>query len=668
MSIRYFIYALIPGLVSSMVMAAGTDSIDPPSPLGVYRKEIADLHVARRYVPMKNSFVLGLETQSDRPQLIKPDQRKTILQAEGCGSLRHIWETHGTPEGIFELQFFIDGESEPSIRGTLTDLITAAQQCENPYIENTGGRIANNSHNLYLPVPFEKSLRIDLIPLQGYSLIFLQLDYRLEDDSMKGVRLVQKGRGADMRLVYEGAVPKKKNISIGTIERIEKHFLGNDKITIQGPAVIRRLAFNNRRLGVRLQIRYDDASTPAVDVDLADFLGPFRGVVLNNNRCYFPMPFKKNAVIELVGAHPQDEWAMEIDVEKVARFEPDWRYFHAQSILTPETTGYDPHRVLYTHGSGHWVGLSLYEPGHDHGGGDIAVIDGETKSPAFLHGINGEDYFSFAFFGKGENFPYSEAFDNDTGRMRLHLESPYPFEESIFVGWYCTRKHHPHTVAYWYQDGPENKTLTGQQARGLKWQVFGPVYVPVTEDGNTLDVNNPDGIFAQLPDPARLDAGQEIGVYRTFGWDEKHQAGTYKGWATQYAIGPFLDLMYVYRHVMDLGGASHMAYEPRAMMAQTTLTAEKAREVTLQISFDDPLEIVLNGQSIYFNKQLEDGFVTEFVKARLQAGDNRLLIRMTDTPNSNTCWAAINLRILDDGGRDITAELMPEKGSEPVGK
>jgi hypothetical protein len=102
-----------------------------------------------------------------------------------------------------------------------------------------------------------------------------------------------------------------------------------------------------------------------------------------------------------------------------------------------------------------------------------------------------------------------------------------------------------------------------------------------------------------------------------------------------------------------------MAYEPRAMMAQTTLKSERDQTVTLQISFDDPLEIVLNGEQLYFNRELSDGFRTEMIEADLKAGANKLLVRMTDTPNNNTCWAAINLRILDDSGRDITEQLTP---------
>jgi hypothetical protein len=71
--------------------------------------------------------------------------------------------------------------------------------------------------------------------------------------------------------------------------------------------------------------------------------------------------------------------------------------------------GYRQHQVLYARGRGHWLGMAPYNTGHDHGGGDFAVLDAEADAPAFLHGINGEDYFTFAWFGRGAHHPLAAA-------------------------------------------------------------------------------------------------------------------------------------------------------------------------------------------------------------------------------------------------------------------
>ena len=148
--------------------------------------------------------------------------------------------------------------------------------------------------------------------------------------------------------------------------------------------------------------------------------------------------------------------------------------------------------------------MSIYDTHHDHGGGDFAVIDANTARPSFLHGDFGEDYFSFAFFGKGENFPYSEAFDNDEGRMRVHFENPYPFTESIMVNWGVTGGLSPRSVAYWYQDSPGDLSTSERAAWGREWSVFGPATVKaLLDDGNTPDVADLDKLFEVLPEAIR---------------------------------------------------------------------------------------------------------------------------------------------------------------------
>jgi hypothetical protein len=605
-----------------------------------YKSEIDRLHIAASYRPMKNSFVLGLETMCGLPLAVQKGQRKTILEATGCGSVRHIWETHGPGPAPFELEFFIDGEKTPSLKGKLAELIDAAEQCEQDFVINPGGVIANDSYNLYLPIPFEKSVRVDLVSVEQMGMIFMQIDYRLEDDSTKGVHLTQAGQGKQMRLAYQGAKSKPLgNIPAAPLRKERFRFTGSGKAMVKGPAIIRRLAVEPNH-PARLKLRFDDETSSAVDVDLQDFFGAFNGPVLNHRQSFFPMPFAKHAQIEIDSPDPNTPWSIEVDVEETAAFLPNWEYFHAKSSRMDKTSGYEPFTVLHTRGGGRWLGMSLYRTGHDHGGGDFAVIDEATAMPAFLHGINGEDYFSFAFFGKGENFPYSEAFDNDTGRIRLHLENPYPFKESIYIGWGQLKGQSPRGVAFWYQNSPADLTLSSEQTQGRQWLVFGPV---TAKDANNSGCLAPNEYFAALPSEQMLDAGQDVQAEHLM-FSEKFN-GTFKGWAKQYAIGNHLNLMYIYGHVMDLGGHHHMGYYPRAMMAKTTIQSDKPKTSAFQLSYDDPLRVCLNGKVVYEDMRMAEGFKTRCFSADLKSGQNSLLIKLLDTPNNNTCWAGFSLNI-----------------------
>lgn len=617
------------------------------------QKDLLNLHHLQQFKAFKNSFVLGLESISNRPPAIPENGRKTILDVEGTGSLRHIWETHGPGKSTFILEFYVDGEKEPSIAGPLDELVEAAKACIQTFSPVGGTTIDYDSYNFYLPVPFEKSLKVDLIANPRIGLVFLQLDYRLEDKSMTGIKLVQEeDETGKIKLLYK---PEQESGILAMTKMPETktnrwRFSGDNKIRIEGPGIIRRLGLNSKRSGVKLLIRFDDEPSTAVNVDLADFFGPYRGVVLNNNQSYFPMPFGKSAEIEISGSHPGEEWQLELDIEEVDKFEPHWGYFHALHTQIDSSVGYLPFQVLSTGGNGHWVGMSIYDTHHDHGGGDFTVIDANTAQPSFLHGINGEDYFSFAFFGKGENFPYSEAFDNDEGRMRVHFENPYPFKETIEINWGVTEGLSPRSVAFWYQDSPKDQTMTEIEARGREWSVFGPATVKLlTGDGNAPDVSDLDRLFEVLPDVETLDAGRAVQAEHII--FNKELKGTYHGWATQYASGPYLNLMYAYGHVMaDLGGNHHMGYYARCMMARTYLQSDSDRKVTLQLSFDDPVQVFLNGTKIYSNAELRDGFVTQNIKADLVKGENSLLIKMLDTPNNNTMWAGISLMVLDKNG------------------
>jgi hypothetical protein len=424
-------------------------------------------------------------------------------------------------------------------------------------------------------------------------------------------------------------------------------FSGDTTLRIEGPAIIRRLGFNARRKGVQLSIRFDGQAAPAVQADLADFLGPFRGVALNNNQCYFPMPFATSAEIRLEGSHPGEEWIVQADLEKVRQFRKEWRYFHALHTQVDSSLAFQPFQVLATEGKGHFVGMSVYDTHHDHGGGDFTVIDAGSEQPSFLHGINGEDYFSFAFFGKGENFPYSEAFTNEEGRMRVHYENPYPFGESILVHWGVTGGLSPRSVAFWYQDAPGGFSQDISTGQGKPWKVFGPVTVKaLLEDGNTPDVSDLDWLFNVLPRESDLDAGKACEASHIIFNEE--MTGIYSGWADQFASGTWLNLMYVYGHVLpDLGGHHHMGYYARAMMAKTEIIRMKEGKVGLQLSYDDPIQLYLNGTLIYSDSLLRSGFTTRSIETILNKGTNELLVKMLDTPNNNTMWAGVGLKVIE---------------------
>ena len=648
-------------LTTSIVVTLLPARVQAAEPVPGVDADLATLHVLRDYDTHKNSFVFGQETQCGLPLRVKPGERKTLLDVKGTGSLRHLWTTHARHRGskgpAYLLEFYVDGETKPSIRGDIDSLVAAAARCEQPFVTLPGGVAPNRSYNIYLPIPFEKSLRVDLIATERIWNIFMQWDYRIRDDSLKGVRLTQQGEGKETKFVYTGVTKDHqptKPIDPNTLEKKQFKITNGKPVVVEGPGIIRRLAVDAIPAGAKLRIRFDGEPTAAVDVDMADFFGPFQGVVLNNKQCYLPMPMKQKAEIEIIGLPDDKPVSLEVNVEPVDRFKENWAYFHAKSHRDPSSEGWRPHPVLSTGGRGHWVGMSLYETGSNHGGGDFALLDGTSKKPLLLHGINGEDYFSFAWHADGKNLPYSEAVGRGEGRVRFHLENPYVFHDSAEIAWSLLKDCKPRSVAYWYQDSPKDLTKTGKASHGLLWQVFGPVSVPTTKDGNTPDVSDSKKLFAKLPEAASLDAGKPATAeIHLLG----HHTGQFDGWGKQYAIGPHLNLTYIYRQVIHRGSQAFLGSEPRAVMASTKLVSPEPQTVTLQISYDDPIEIWCNGRLVHTDMELREKLVTRDIKVKLRQGENRLLIKLVDTPNADYAWAGIVLRILDTEGRDISASL-----------
>ena len=90
-----------------------------------------------------------------------------------------------------------------------------------------------------------------------------------------------------------------------------------------------------------------------------------------------------------------------------------------------------------------------------------------------------------------------------------------------------------------------------------------------------------------------------------------------------------------------------MGYYARAMMAKTEIRRDVAGEVRLRLSYDDPLQLYLNGEQVFSDNTLRSGFTTRTLRVNLKQGPNTLLVKMLDTPNINTMWAGIALEILE---------------------
>ena len=262
-----------------------------------------------------------------------------------------------------------------------------------------------------------------------------------------------------------------------------------------------------RRVVIRM--KWDDEPDYSVNVPLGDFFGmghakmasfsslplqmsPAEGRAFN---CWFPMPFSKQASIELVNESDESmNFYYYIDYEVHDEIPADFGLFHAQwnrknpcegvsevgmnnlefSFGGQNIGGKGNYVILEAEGCGHYVGCNLnihnlrkgerfdwpqnlsWPMNLDEGlgnqevlftkfnwygeGDDMIFIDGEEWPPS-LHGTGTEDYFNTAYCPAvkfeapyhGMTLPGGPNWSGKISVYRFHIEDPVHFKKSIRV-------------------------------------------------------------------------------------------------------------------------------------------------------------------------------------------------------------------------------------------
>ncbi len=270
-----------------------------------------------------------------------------------------------------------------------------------------------------------------------------------------------------------------------------------------------------------LRMTWDDAASPAVECPVGDFFaqGPGQYVEYHSApvsvggqkalNCYWPMPFRKHAVLTVTneGAQPVGafyyNFDYRLDAEAKAGAKDEPLYFHTQyRNFFPAPKG-TPLTICEARGAGHFVGTVVSVLANSDGwwgeGDDNFYVDG-AKDPV-ISGTGSEDYFCGAWdFGHTFQTPYFGVtfYDNpDKGGekrgiqntvYRWHLLDPVPFTSALRFtlehgrgGWDEDRtplRNHYTTVGLYYVDHPEGD--------GPKIQPYAariPALLPLPEAG-----------------------------------------------------------------------------------------------------------------------------------------------------------------------------------------
>ncbi len=255
----------------------------------------------------------------------------------------------------------------------------------------------------------------------------------------------RKGRPAIPVKAGERLILAEVKGSSGTVRRIWATI--NDR----SPAMLR---------GLKLEMFWDGAATPAVSAPFGDFFGhglghmaAFQSALFaspegKSFNCYIPMPFKTGMKIVLTNESGKDLALLFYDVDYTLgdKHGPDTLYFHAYFRReNPTRLQHDFEILPHVSGRGRYLGTTLgVEATKDlymdnwWGEGEVKVfLDGDTDSPT-LSGTGTEDYIGTGWgLNQYANFYQGAPFADNTNMRfsfyRFHVPDPVYFSKDIRV-------------------------------------------------------------------------------------------------------------------------------------------------------------------------------------------------------------------------------------------
>ena len=573
------------------------------------------------------------------------EERTTVLDIQGRGVLKRIWTTHKKADRL-KVHIYVDDREEPVLSGLAHELAAAAGEVRCEAIP-LGGFYDHKSTNLYLPIPFESALRIDADPLEftGDG-PYWQIDYALECEEDYPLPRQTDDNGQPV-IAYE-ELPRLEP-ERGETTRVEEDVYlksaSPHNIWLEGGGIIRKIAITGRDLdSLLLRIAFDgergeeDRLDPPFQVDapMRYLVGPFDNACVERRGStailHFPMPFRSRAGLQLLAGMNYGSFREESHFNVRIEYEPtppppdEFRYFHAR-FRSEVTNGRDDFECCSTRGSGHFVGVHIFDTGHDHGGGDNVMFDAGAETAGQLHGICGEDYFHMAYMRIWNRTPYSGC-PGHSARYRHHLEMPIPFEESFVFNWGSFASQPAKAVAFWYQDQPASPPANPE----LTYTLNGP-----------FELENIDDLEPGAPFPTTVHPWPGRAEATGRSWSKKAQQG-------------FVDLCHMHRrYFCPVPPSSGFVPSGTCTCAETRVWTDRPGPATLKLGCDDPIRLYLNGELVFRDdgRTEPDPFEVFEIPADLCEGVNTLRVVVGNTENYNWNWNGFSLVVETEDDAEI---------------
>lgn len=462
---RRSLLLVIPWVASSFMPGLGA-----AEPIG-----IEELYRLDRLPAFKTSVKVASVSSYDRTggnddgfsgkySFVRKDADGLVLaDLQGPGVIYRVWMPTPTDD---VMEFLFDGETKPRIEVKFRDLFLGKHQAfPRPLVGFGAG-----GYYCYVPLPFAKSC---IVRMRAPKVQFYQINYALYgpetpiatfEPQPSPAYLADRDRacevfrsaGSDISLFTAPAGAKVQSspttLSVAP-NSTAKVFQADAGGRIVGLRFSPASAIAGKARDLLLKITFD-GEEPAVLCPLGDFFGYawgqpatqslLVGTTSENDYCYFPMPFDRSAVVELVSERATPvELRAEVLHTAVPRAANEGKFYALWRRENPTKLG-EPFTFMETEGRGHLVGVVLQSQGFESGktlffeGDDQTTIDGELV----IHGTGSEDFFNGGWYDVPDRWEKRIAFPlsgclgymkhlGRTGAYRLFLGDAYAFRKSI---------------------------------------------------------------------------------------------------------------------------------------------------------------------------------------------------------------------------------------------
>lgn len=355
------------------------------------------------------------------------DCSTVVTDLAGPGLITRFWMPHATANAAYSLRVIIDGLVRIDANSNAL-LDGHVAYMADPLVQTLlGGQVS------YEPIAFQQSLRIESNNFSGgarhyyqwnyYKLpagaVILPYDGSLTPEQLQARQVVTTMIGnagsnpagsagnAICLSTLATAVPARGSISLANL----KGFGTIRQLSLKMPAG----ATDAQLDGLVLRATFDDLACYAIDVPVSHFFGAghgrvaYRSLPLGTDSpdgyyCYWPMPFRQSAVVELFN---NTDSAISIDSAMVeyqpVEPPPDAGYLHAVYAQEVTLAGQAYHLLLEERGRGNYIGNLLYveKPGDSRAileGDDVITIEPDTVRQTVLNGTGMEDAYNGGYF------------------------------------------------------------------------------------------------------------------------------------------------------------------------------------------------------------------------------------------------------------------------------